>query len=151
MPEGIQYSIPFIKRIVQAFDIPCLEVSGVEADDVIGTLASRAEGDGVDVIIFSADKDFRQLLSPRVSMLRPAYKGEAFDLETEATFREKYDGLEPARFVDVLALMGDSSDNVPGVPGIGEKTAIKLLKEYGTVEELLERAPRSPASAPARA
>lgn len=139
MPEGIRYSLPFIKRIVQGFDIPCLEVSGVEADDVIGTLARRAEAEGVEVIIFSADKDFRQLLSDRVSMLRPAYKGDAFDLETAETFRAKY-GLEPHQFVDVLALMGDSSDNVPGVPGIGEKTAIQLLQQYGSVEHLLERA-----------
>src|SRR5690606_25972297 len=140
MPDGIRYSLPFIKRIVEAFDIPVLEVSGVEADDVIGTLAHRAEDEGVDVVIVSADKDFRQLLAPHVSMLRPAYKGEAFDMETEKTFREKYDGLEPIQFIDVLALMGDASDNVPGVPGIGEKTAVKLLKEYGSVENLLEHA-----------
>ncbi len=140
MPDGIRYSLPFIKRIVEAFDIPVLEVSGVEADDVIGTLAHRAKDEGVDVVIVSADKDFRQLFAPHVSMLRPAYKGEAFDMETADTFREKYDGLEPIQFIDMLALMGDSSDNVPGVPGIGEKTAIKLLKEYGSVEELLAHA-----------
>ncbi|MDX1529949.1 MAG: DNA polymerase I [Rhodothermales bacterium] len=140
MPEGIRFSLPYIKRIVEAFDIPVLEVEGVEADDVIGTLAKRAEAEDVDVVIFSADKDFRQLLSEHVSMLRPAYKGESFDLETAETFREKYDGLDPEQFVDMLALMGDSSDNVPGVPGIGEKTAVKLLKEYGSVEELLEHA-----------
>lgn len=139
MPDGLRFSIPYIKRIVDAFDIPCLEVSGVEADDVIGTLARRAEREGVDVVIVSPDKDFRQLLSEHISMMRPAYKGEAFDLETADTFREKY-GLEPPQFVDVLALMGDASDNVPGVPGIGEKTAIKLLQEFGSVEELLERA-----------
>jgi DNA polymerase I len=141
MPDGIRYSLPFIKRIVEGFDIPVLEVEGVEADDVIGTLARRAEADGVDVVIFSADKDFRQLFSDRVSMFRPAYKGEAFDLETAETFRERYEGLEPAQFVDVLALMGDASDNVPGVPGIGEKTAVKLLKEYGSLEDLLAAAP----------
>lgn len=139
MPEGLRFSIPYIKRIVEAFDIPCLEVSGVEADDVIGTLARRAEREGVDVVIVSPDKDFRQLLSERISVMRPAYRGEAFDLETDETFREAY-GLEPPQFVDVLALMGDASDNVPGVPGIGEKTALKLLQEYGSVEELLERA-----------
>ncbi len=140
MPDGIRYTLPFIKRIVEAFDIPVLEVSGVEADDVIGTLAARAEGEGVDVVIVSADKDFRQLLSDRVFMLRPAYKGESFDMETDATFREKYDGLDPEQFIDILALMGDTSDNVPGVPGIGEKTAVKLLKDYGSVEDLLEHA-----------
>lgn len=144
MPEGIRFSLPYIRRLVEAFDIPALEVEGVEADDVIGTLARRAERDGVNVVIFSADKDFRQLLSERVAMLRPAYKGEAFDLETADTFRERYEGLEPAQFVDVLALMGDASDNVPGVPGIGEKTAVKLIRDYGSLENLLAHAEEVP-------
>ncbi len=140
MPSEIKVNIPLIKRLVQAFDIPVLEVEGVEADDVIGTLAKRAEDEGVDAVIFSADKDFRQLLSDRVSMLRPPYQGETFDKETPETFREKYGGLEPAQFVDLLALMGDSSDNVPGVPGIGEKTAVTLIDQYGDVEALIEHA-----------
>ena len=140
MPPEIKSNIPLLKRLVEAFDIPVLEVEGVEADDVIGTLARRAEDEGVDAVIFSADKDFRQLLSDRVSMLRPPYMGETFDRETPETFREKYGGLEPRMFIDILALMGDSSDNVPGVPGIGEKTAIKLLDEYGSVEALIEHA-----------
>ena len=140
MPPEIKQNIPLIKRLVEGFDIPVLEVEGVEADDVIGTLARRAEDEGVDTVIFSADKDFRQLLSDRVSMLRPPYMGETFDRETPETFREKYGGLEPAQFVDLLALIGDSSDNVPGVPGIGEKTAVKLIEEYGTVESLIEHA-----------
>ncbi len=140
MPDGIRYSLPFIKRIVEAFDIPVLEVSGVEADDVIGTLAERAEGEGVDVVIVSADKDFRQLLSDRVFMLRPAYKGESFDMETDETFRETYDGLDPVQFIDLLALEGDTSDNVPGVPMIGKKTALTLVKKYGSVEEIIAHA-----------
>ena len=140
MPSEIKDNVPLIKRLVEAFDIPVLEVEGVEADDVIGTLARRAEDEGVDAVIFSADKDFRQLLSDRVSMLRPPYMGEAFDRETPETFREKYGGLEPPTFIDLLALMGDSSDNVPGVPGIGEKTAVKLIGEYGSVEALIEHA-----------
>ena len=140
MPPEIKSNIPLLRRLVEAFDIPVLEVEGVEADDVIGTLAKRAEDEGVDAVIFSADKDFRQLLSDRVSMLRPPYMGETFDRETPETFREKYGGLEPRMFIDILALMGDSSDNVPGVPGIGEKTAIKLLDEYGSVESLIEHA-----------
>ena len=140
MPPEIKSNIPLLKRLVEAFDIPVLEVEGVEADDVIGTLARRAEDEGVDAVIFSADKDFRQLLSDRVSMLRPPYMGETFDRETPETFREKYGGLEPRLFIDILALMGDSSDNVPGVPGIGEKTAIKLLDKYGSVEALIEHA-----------
>ena len=140
MPPEIKQNIPLIKELVEAFDIPVLEVEGVEADDVIGTLAKRAEDEGVDAVIFSADKDFRQLLSDRVSMLRPPYMGETFDRETPETFREKYGGLDPHQFIDLLALMGDSSDNVPGVPGIGEKTAVKLIDQYGTVESLIEHA-----------
>ncbi len=140
MPPEIRSNIPLIKRLVEAFDIPVLEAEGVEADDVIGTLAKRAEAEGVHAVIFSADKDFRQLLSDRVHMLRPPYQGEAFDRETPETFAEKYGGLEPRQFIDLLALIGDSSDNVPGVPGIGEKTAVSLIQEYGDVETIIEHA-----------
>ena len=136
-PEDLVANIPRIKDVVMAMDIPVVEYEGVEADDVIGTLARQAEADGADIVIVSPDKDFMQLLSERISMLRPAYRGEAFNPVTPETFREKY-GLEPIQFIDVLALMGDASDNVPGVRGIGEKTAIKLLVEYGSVETLLE-------------
>ncbi len=139
MPEELKVALPYIKDVVRALDIPLLEVPGVEADDVIGTLARRAETEGVDTIIVSPDKDFRQLLSPHISILRPAYRGEDFELMTDETFREKYE-LEPRQFVDILALMGDKSDNVPGVSGIGKKTAPKLLKKYGSVEELVENA-----------
>ncbi|HEX8386059.1 MAG TPA: 5'-3' exonuclease H3TH domain-containing protein, partial [Rubricoccaceae bacterium] len=152
MPDGIKGALPYMKRLVEALDIPVLEVEAVEADDVIGTLARRAQAEDVDVVIFSPDKDFRQLLADRepgeaggpgrgaVHMLRPPYQGEAFDRETPATFRERYSGLAPEQFVDVLALMGDAADNVPGVPGIGEKTAVGLICDYGSVENLLEHA-----------
>ena len=139
MPDGIREGLPFIKRMVEAFDIPVVEVEGVEADDVIGTLALRASSEGVETVIVSPDKDFRQLLSDCVSIFRPAYKGESFDRETDASFRERY-GLEPPQFADVLALLGDASDNVPGVPGIGAKTAPGLIQQYGSVENLLEHA-----------
>lgn len=139
MPDDLKLNLPWIKEIVEALDVPCIEVPGVEADDVIGTLARKVEGEGGSVVIVSPDKDFRQLLSPHVSIFRPAHRGESFDLATDETFRAEY-GLEPEQFIDVLALMGDSSDNVPGVPGIGEKTAIKLLQEYGSVESLIEHA-----------
>lgn len=139
MPEDLIDSLPYIKRIVEALDIPVLEVPGVEADDVIGTLARRVAAEGAEAIIVSPDKDFQQLLDPAVTICRPAHRGEEFDPMTADTFREKF-GLEPIQFIDMLALMGDSSDNVPGVPGIGEKTAMKLLQEYGTVENLLEHA-----------
>ena len=136
MPDDLSANLPYIKKIVQAMDIPVVEAPGVEADDVIGTLACRAQEEGARVVIVSPDKDFQQLLKPGISIYRPAHRGEEFDPITEDTFREKF-GLDPEQFIDILALMGDSSDNVPGVPGIGEKTAVKLLQEYGSVENLL--------------
>ena len=139
MPEGLVENLPYIKKIVRALDVPVIEITGVEADDVIGTLARRAARDGADVVIVSPDKDFQQLLDPNISIIRPAHRGEEFDPITANTFRAKYE-LEPQQFVDMLALMGDVSDNVPGVPGIGEKTAMKLLQEYGSVESLLDHA-----------
>ena len=138
-PPELLANLPLIKQLVEAFDIPVIEREGVEADDVIGTLAVRASEDGADVVIVSPDKDFQQLLSDRVSMFRPAYRGEAFDMVTADTFREKFD-LEPIQFIDILALMGDKADNVPGVHGIGEKGAMKLIKQYGSVENLLDHA-----------
>ena len=137
IPEDLVSNLPYIKAIVEAMDIPVVEIVGVEADDVIGTLARRAEEEKEEVVIVSPDKDFQQLLSSHISMYRPAYRGEEFDPITIDSFREKF-GLEPLQFIEVLALMGDSSDNVPGVHGIGEKTAIKLVQQYGTVENLLE-------------
>ena len=139
MPEDLIANLPYIKEIVKAFDMPVIELTGVEADDVIGTLARQASDDGAHVVIVSSDKDFQQLLSDRISIFRPSHRGEDFDPITLETFRDKYD-LDPKQFIDMLALMGDTSDNVPGVPGIGEKTAMKLLQEYGSVESLLEHA-----------
>lgn len=138
-PEDLLANLPYIKRIVEAMDIPCIERDGVEADDVIGTLAKKAEADGAEVVIVSPDKDFQQLVSAQVSIYRPSRKGETFDPITLESFREKY-GVEPVQFIDLLALMGDTADNVPGVPGIGEKTAMKLIQQYGSVEELLNHA-----------
>ncbi len=138
-PEELISNLPRIKEIVKALDIPVAEVEGVEADDVIGTLARQAERDGADVVIVSPDKDFQQLISDRICLFRPAYRGESFDPVTVSSFKEKF-GLNPEQFIDVLALMGDSADNVPGVPGIGEKTALKLLTEYQTLENVLEHA-----------
>jgi DNA polymerase I len=139
MPEDLALNLPFIKEVVRAFNIEVIEEPGVEADDVIGTLAQQADRDGARTVIVSPDKDFQQLLTDRISIYRPAHRGETFDPITEDSFREKF-GLQPVQFIDVLALMGDASDNVPGVRGIGEKTAIQLVQEYGTVENLLEHA-----------
>ena len=138
-PDDLLANLPWIKEIVTALDIPVVEEPFVEADDVIGTLARRAEDDGAEVVIVSPDKDFQQLLSDRVSIFRPAHRGEDFDPITDERFREKH-GVEPIQFIDMLALMGDASDNVPGVPGIGPKTAAKLIAEYGSVENLLDHA-----------
>ena len=141
IPEDLAKNLPWIKRIVRAMDVPVIEISGVEADDVIGTLACQAAGEDADVVIVSPDKDFQQLLNDRISIFRPAHRGGAFAPLTEDAFREKY-GLDPRKFIDLLALMGDTSDNVPGVPGIGEKTAIRLIRKYGSVEAVLEHADR---------
>ena len=139
IPEDLAEALPCIKDIVEASGVAVIEVAGVEADDVIGTLAHQAAKEGTDVVIVSPDKDFQQLLDERISMFRPARRGEAFEPVTVDTFQEKY-GLPPIRFIDLLALMGDASDNVPGVQGIGEKTAGVLIREYGSVETLLEHA-----------
>ena len=136
-PEDLIANLPYIKAMVEAMDIPVVEKEGVEADDVIGTLARHAEKDGAEVVIVSPDKDFQQLISPLISMFRPAYRGEAFDPITLDAFKDKF-GVEPIQFIDILALMGDKADNVPGVPGIGEKGAMKLIQAYGSVENLLE-------------
>ncbi len=138
-PEELLSNLPFIREVAAALSIPVFEVGGVEADDVIGTLARQAEAEGSDAVIVSPDKDFQQLLSARITLFKPARRGEEFDRVTESTFREKF-GVGPARFIDILALMGDSADNVPGIRGIGEKTAARLIAEYGTVEELLAHA-----------
>jgi DNA polymerase-1 len=138
-PEELLENLPYIKKIVRAMDIPVLEMPKVEADDVIGTLARQAEEDGAEVVIVSPDKDFKQLLSEQVSIYKPAKGDQDFEILTDETFREEY-GLDPVQFVDMLALWGDSSDNVPGVPNIGEKTSMKYLKQYYDVEEVIENA-----------
>ncbi len=139
IPEDLAAALPRIKEIVEASGVVVIEEGGVEADDVIGTLARQTAGEGAKAVIVSPDKDFQQLLGEHISIFRPARRGEGFDSVTEEAFREKY-GLAPIRFIDLLALMGDASDNVPGVPGIGEKTATKLIQEYGSLESLLENA-----------
>jgi DNA polymerase-1 len=138
-PDELLENLPRIKNIVRAMDIPVIEQSGYEADDVIGTLARQAEADGADVVIVSPDKDFKQLLSEHVSIFKPARGDQDFETHTAESFREEND-LDPVQFIDMLALMGDSSDNVPGVYGIGPKTAVKLLREHDSVENLIERA-----------
>ena len=138
-PEAIINNLPLIKSVVESLGLPFYQVAGVEADDVIGTLARQVEREGYNAIIVSSDKDFRQLLSPHVSIYKPRSRGEGFDHVTIESFEESYQ-LKPYQYIDVLALMGDRVDNVPGIRGIGEKTAIALLQAYGTLENLLEHA-----------
>ena len=134
MPQGMQAQIPYIHRLVEAFGIPALRYSGFEADDLIGTLARKAEAAGFGVVIVTGDKDMFQLLTPAVRIYDPV-KEKWFG---EAECRERF-GVEPARVVEVMGLMGDATDNIPGVKGIGEKTAMKLIAQFGTIEELLQR------------
>ncbi len=134
MPHGMQAQVPLIHRVVQALAVPVIRRVGLEADDLIGTLARKAEVAGLDVVIVTSDKDMFQLLAPTVRIYDPV-KDKWFG---EAECRERF-GVEPARVVEVMGLMGDSIDNIPGVKGIGEKTAIKLITQFGTIEELLRR------------
>ena len=134
MPEGMSAQIPFIHRVVEALNIPVVRQAGYEADDLIGTLAVQAERAGYEVVIVTGDKDMFQLLTPHVRIYDPVKSKWA----GEAECRERF-GVEPARVVEVMGLMGDSTDNIPGVRGIGEKTAMKLIAQFGTIEELLRR------------
>jgi len=134
MPEGMQAQVPYIHRVVEAFGLPVVRAPGYEADDLIGTLARKAEAAGFDVVIVTSDKDMFQLLTRAVRIYDPV-KDKWFG---EEECRERF-GVEPARVVEVMGLMGDATDNIPGVKGIGEKTAIKLIGEFGTIEELLRR------------
>ncbi|MDE5653802.1 MAG: DNA polymerase I, partial [Muribaculaceae bacterium] len=137
-PEDIRLSIPYIKDIIRAYNIPILEVEGFEADDVIGTMATRAEREGFTTYMMTPDKDFGQLVSPSVLQYKPAYRGQDFELRGEEEVCGRY-GLQSTRqVIDLLALMGDKVDNIPGCPGVGEKTAAKLIAEFGSVENLLE-------------
>jgi DNA polymerase I len=134
MPDGMSAQIPYIHRVVEALNIPSVRQAGYEADDLIGTLAHQAEQAGFDVVIVTGDKDMFQLLTPRVRIYDPV-KDKWFG---EAECRERF-GVEPARVVEIMGLMGDATDNIPGVKGIGEKTAMKLIAQFGTIEELLHR------------
>jgi DNA polymerase-1 len=134
MPQGMQVQIPYVHRVAEALGLPTARQAGYEADDLIGTLARQAEQAGYEVVIVTGDKDMFQLLAPSVRIYDPV-KDKWY---TEAGCRERF-GVEPARVVEVMGLMGDATDNIPGVKGIGEKTAIKLIGEFGTIEDLLRR------------
>ena len=135
-PEVIRYSVPIIKEIINAYNIPILEVPGFEADDVIGTLAKLAEKEGFDTYMMTPDKDYGQLVSPHIFMYRPKFGGD-FEVLGPEEIKAKYNIQSPEQVIDILGLMGDSSDNIPGCPGVGEKTAIKLITDFGDIENLL--------------
>lgn len=137
-PEDIKLAVPYIKKIIQAYNIPILEVPGFEADDVIGTVSKMAENAGFDVFMLTPDKDYGQLVSEHISMYRPKHTG-GFEIMGPKEIREKYDLDSHEQVIDLLGLMGDASDNIPGCPGVGEKTAVKLLKEFGSIDVLLTR------------
>uniref|UniRef100_UPI004027D56A DNA polymerase I n=1 Tax=Prevotella sp. TaxID=59823 RepID=UPI004027D56A len=140
-PEDIKLSVPYIKEILQAMHIPVLQADGFEADDVIGTLATKAGQAGVETYMLTPDKDYGQLIAPNVFMFKPRHGG-GYDKIGESEIKEKY-GIDSAhKVIDLLALMGDSADNYPGCPGVGEKTAVKLINEFGSCEELLAHADR---------
>ncbi len=136
-PEDIKWSVPIIKEIVEAFNVPILEVPGYEADDVVGTIAKQAEKEGYEVYMVTMDKDYGQLMTENIHMYRPSYTGKGFDTVRLQDMLDKWGIENPLQLIDILGLMGDSVDNIPGVPGVGEKTAQKLIAEYGSVEGVL--------------
>lgn len=136
-PEDIIWSVPYIKKIIEAFNIPILAMPGYEADDVIGTLSAQAEKQGVEVYMVTPDKDFGQLITDNVKMYKPGRKGGDVEIIGVAETLEDWGIDNVKQVIDILGLWGDAVDNIPGVPGIGEKTASKLIKEYGSIENLL--------------
>ncbi len=137
-PEDIRAAVPVIKSILEAMHIPVLEVAGYEADDVIGTLAKKAGAEGIDTYMLTPDKDYGQLVGGNVKMFRPRHGGGYETLDTEG-IKEKYGIDSPEQVIDLLGLMGDAADNIPGCPGVGEKTAAKLIRQYGSIDALLHR------------
>lgn len=137
-PEDIRAAVPVIKEIVEAYNIPVLEVPGYEADDVIGTLAKQAEQAGFEVLMLTPDKDYGQLVSDHIFMYRPKHSG-GYERMGVDEVTQKFGLDHQSQVIDLLGLMGDTADNIPGCPGVGEKTAAKLLKDFGSIDELLKR------------
>ena len=137
MPEDIRSSIPIIKDVIKAFNIPVLELDGFEADDIIGTFAKQAAKKGFEVFMMTPDKDYAQLVEDHIYLYKPAYMGNAVDILGVPEVLQKFDIERVEQVIDFLGLQGDAADNIPGIPGVGQKTAVKFLKEYGTVEGLV--------------
>jgi len=136
-PEVIRQSVPIIKDIIRAYRIPILEVPGFEADDVIGTLAKQAGRQGITTYMMTPDKDYGQLVEDNIFMYRPKYGDKEYDIMGIEEVKAKFDITSPLQVIDMLGLMGDASDNIPGCPGVGEKTAQKLIAQFGSIENLL--------------
>lgn len=138
-PEDIRWAVPVIKRIIEAYRIPILEVPGFEADDVIGTLAKKGREAGLEVHMVTPDKDYAQLVEPGIWMNRPGHGAKGMEILGPKEVCEKYGISSPTQVIDLLGLMGDAADNIPGCPGVGEKTAAKLIGQFGSIEEMLRR------------
>ncbi|MBN1598463.1 MAG: DNA polymerase I [Bacteroidales bacterium] len=136
-PEDIKLSVPYIKQILEAFQIPIIEVEGFEADDVIGTISKQAKKEGMEVYMMTPDKDYAQLVEEGIYMYKPRRSGNESEILGPDEVKEVFEVNDPLQVIDILALWGDSSDNIPGAPGIGEKTAKKLISDFGSVENLL--------------
>ena len=136
-PEDIKWAVPHIKQIIEAYRIPMVEVEGYEADDVVGTLAVQAAAAGYDVLMITPDKDYAQLVRPGVTMCRPGNGAKGLERLGVAEVCEKFGVERPEQVIDLLGLQGDVADNIPGCPGVGEKTAAKLIAEFGSIENLL--------------
>ena len=138
-PEAIRVAVPQIKRILAAYGIPVLEVPGFEADDVIGTVATRLGSDEVHVYMMTPDKDYAQLVTPHITMYRPSLGAKEAERLGPREVMDKYGLTDCRQVIDLLGLMGDTADNIPGCPGVGEKTAVKLIGQFGSIEQLLQR------------
>ena len=136
-PEAIRIAVPYIQALLEAMNIPIIEKEGYEADDIIGTLAKQAENEGFDVYMMTPDKDFAQLVSPNIFMYLPSRKGNGIEIWGVKEVQEKFGIEHPDQVIDYLGMMGDSVDNIPGLPGVGDKTARKFLAQYGSMENLL--------------
>jgi DNA polymerase-1 len=136
-PEAIKIAVPYIKEILNAMHIPVIEVKGCEADDLIGTLSKQAEKEGYQVFMVTPDKDYAQLVSENIFMYKPARMGNGIEIWGVDKVKEKFEVEHPEQVIEFLGMMGDSVDNIPGLPGVGEKTAKKFIKEYGSLENLL--------------
>jgi len=133
MPEDISTSLPYIRRLLEAFNIPILEMEGYEADDIIGTLAMKAAAKDFTTFMVTSDKDFGQLVSDKIFIYKPPRMGNQAEILGVKEVCAKYQIERPEQLIDILGLWGDASDNIPGIPGIGEKRAIEFIQQYGSV------------------